>query len=330
MTAPVMPAAGLVAATWEPLDSLVEWDANPRDNEAAVAEVAESIRRWGFGAPIVARAADRRVIAGHTRIRAARALGLAAVPVRFLDLSDAEARALSLADNRLGEIATWDDEALHEALRALAQEDVDLSGLGWSDAEMAALIVEADTGVRRDLLDRYYTPPACALACLRDAAPFLPEPRRIVEPSVGAGAWVDAARELWPNAVVVGYDVDPDAAGLARCDERHVGDWLELGGECDLLLGNPPYKLLAAWLARSVERAPSSLYLLRGTALGSDRRAAWHEANPPARTWTVLPRPVWEGPSAREQTDSSDPVLALWLRGLAGTHRWVRWRREER
>jgi DNA modification methylase len=134
MTAPA-------AATFEALDSLVPWDKNPRLNDDAVADVARSIERFGFGAPIIARTSDRRIIAGHTRWKAASRLGLDVVPVRFLDLTDSEATALTLADNRLGEIATW-SEGLGDVLRDIG--DVDLDGLGWTDDELATLLAIDD------------------------------------------------------------------------------------------------------------------------------------------------------------------------------------------
>lgn len=83
--------------------TLVAWERNPRVNDHAVSAVARSIERFGFGAPIVARPSDRRVLAGHTRIKAAVKMGLATVPVRWLEIADGEADAYSLADNR------WDD-----------------------------------------------------------------------------------------------------------------------------------------------------------------------------------------------------------------------------
>lgn len=133
---------GEAAAEYVSIDSLVPWDRNPRKNDAAIPEVAKSIQRFGFGSPIVARLADRRIIAGHTRWAAAKSLGLSEVPVRFLDLSESEATALALADNRLGEIADWNDAELVESLRALQASDVDLSDLGWDDAALAEMLAD--------------------------------------------------------------------------------------------------------------------------------------------------------------------------------------------
>ena len=131
------------AATWTPIGTIKPWDKNPRRNEAAVDEVAKSIKRFGFGAPILARTQDRVVIAGHTRLKAAQKLGLDKVPVRFLDLDPAMARALALADNKLGELAQWDDEGLADVLRELEEAQVDFDGLGFSDEELEMIIAGA-------------------------------------------------------------------------------------------------------------------------------------------------------------------------------------------
>lgn len=114
---------------------LIPWAKNPRVNDAAIDEVAASIKRFGFAAPILARKADRRIIAGHTRHLAALKLNLLKVPVRYLDLTETEADALALADNKLGEIAAWDDKKLAAILEELRVTDTDLLGLGFGDLD---------------------------------------------------------------------------------------------------------------------------------------------------------------------------------------------------
>lgn len=128
------------AAVWADADSLVPWDKNPRKNAAAIAEVAESIKRFGFASPIIARTADRMVIAGHTRLAAAKSLGIQQVPVRFVDLDPADARLLALADNKLGEIAEWDAETLAQVLKGLDDDGASLGGLGWDEEELGSII----------------------------------------------------------------------------------------------------------------------------------------------------------------------------------------------
>jgi len=135
------------AAEWVDPRSLVPWERNPRINDHAVAEVARSIERYGFGAPVVARAADRSIIAGHTRVKAAAKLGLERVPVRFLDISEREARELALVDNKSAELADWDEDLL----RALQEAgEVDLSDLGWADEELAELEAYGDRDALSD------------------------------------------------------------------------------------------------------------------------------------------------------------------------------------
>lgn len=128
-------------AVWLAPSELVPWVENPRDNALAVKDVARSIERFGFAAPIVARAEDHRIIAGHTRWLAAQELGLAHIPVRLVPgLSDDEAAALALADNRLTEATPWDTEALTTILADLGDR-IELDGLGWSPEELDALQV---------------------------------------------------------------------------------------------------------------------------------------------------------------------------------------------
>jgi ParB/RepB/Spo0J family partition protein len=133
-------ANGEVAAVWVDIAALVPWDKNPRRNIDAVKKVAASIRKFGFANPILARRQDGQVIAGHTRLAAAQKLGLKTVPVRYMDMDATDAHLLALADNKLGEIAEWDDAALTEIFSQLQIEDADLASTGFSDAEVERLL----------------------------------------------------------------------------------------------------------------------------------------------------------------------------------------------
>ncbi|HIA00783.1 MAG TPA: hypothetical protein EYN66_02535 [Myxococcales bacterium] len=127
------------AAEWVDTSKLTPWRDNPRKNDHAVDAVVDSIKRFGFASPIIARM-DGEVIAGHTRLKAALKLGLDRVPVRYMDLDPADAKLLALADNRVGEIADWDDDMLADVLAELADDGATLAGLGWSDDELAGII----------------------------------------------------------------------------------------------------------------------------------------------------------------------------------------------
>ena len=107
---------------------------------APVEAVKQSIRRFGFAAPIIALERSRMIVAGHTRWKAATDLGLANVPVRFVDLDEGEAMALALADNKLGEMAEWDEQMLNEVIQGLDLEGVHLEDLGWTSEELDAML----------------------------------------------------------------------------------------------------------------------------------------------------------------------------------------------
>jgi len=131
------------AAIWVPTAELKAWQENPRRNDHAVPAVMDSIKRFGFASPIIARP-NGEVIAGHTRLKAALELRLDRVPVRYMDLDPADAKLLALADNRSSELADWDDEGLAAILRDLEAEEVDLSGIGWSLDDLADMLQPAE------------------------------------------------------------------------------------------------------------------------------------------------------------------------------------------
>ena len=101
-----------------PLSSVKPYEKNPRKNEEAVAGVAESIKQFGFQQPIVIDK-DGVIVAGHTRYKAAKRLGLKTVPcVRASALSPEQIKAYRILDNKLNEKATWDFETLSEELQS--------------------------------------------------------------------------------------------------------------------------------------------------------------------------------------------------------------------
>lgn len=108
------------------------YDKNPRKiSDEAVEKVANSIREFGFQQPIVVDSAHV-IIVGHTRLKAAKKLGLKTVPVVVADnLTEEQAKAYRLADNKTGELSEWDDDALLEELEELFQDDVDMSDFGF-------------------------------------------------------------------------------------------------------------------------------------------------------------------------------------------------------
>ena len=123
------------AAGWVDIKKLKAWDKNPRRNDGKpVAAIVESIKRFGFASPIIARKAAGEIIAGHTRLKAAIELGLSKVPVRYIDLDPADAHLLALTDNRVGEFAEWDVPMLQEAMGEFSLPDIEIAG--WDSADL--------------------------------------------------------------------------------------------------------------------------------------------------------------------------------------------------
>jgi ParB-like chromosome segregation protein Spo0J len=111
-------------------DELIPYVNNARKNDNAVDAVASSIKNYGFKQPIVIDG-QGEVIAGHTRLKAAKKLGLKEVPVIVADdLTPAQVKAYRIADNRVGELAEWDMELLQLELD-------DIEGFtGFEDLEL--------------------------------------------------------------------------------------------------------------------------------------------------------------------------------------------------
>lgn len=129
----VEPVSGQeVAAVYVDVDALHPWEDNPRNNQP-VAGVAKSIRLYGFGAPIVARKENGEIIAGHTRWKAAKSIGLKQVPVRYMDVDEATAHKMALADNRWGEEASWNEDARQKLLEEATVRDLDAMGFSAED-----------------------------------------------------------------------------------------------------------------------------------------------------------------------------------------------------
>lgn len=106
------------------IDEIIPYINNPRNNDAAVETVAASIKEFGFKQPIVIDK-DGVIVAGHTRHKAAKRLGLATVPcIMADDLTEQQIKAYRLADNKVAELATWDAELLTIELDAITELDM--------------------------------------------------------------------------------------------------------------------------------------------------------------------------------------------------------------
>lgn len=109
-----------------PIDKVKPYPNNPRNNDDAVEYVANSIREFSFQQPLVVDS-EGTIIAGHTRLKAAKRLGMETVPVVVADnLTPAQVNAYRLADNKVAEAATWDMDALAVELEGL-EVDFDMT-----------------------------------------------------------------------------------------------------------------------------------------------------------------------------------------------------------
>ena len=126
--------------TW-PLDRLRPYARNAKTHGPdQVAKIAASMAEFGWTVPVLV-SSDGEVIAGHGRILAATQLGLSDAPVIVLDhLSEAQRRAYRIADNKLTELGEWNDAFLSEELKVLAEDEFDLSLIGFGEAELSALL----------------------------------------------------------------------------------------------------------------------------------------------------------------------------------------------
>jgi hypothetical protein len=120
--------AARISVRWLPVESLTPDPENARvHGPRQIARIADSIAAFGFNVPVLIDGKGA-VLAGHGRVLAARRLGLSEVPTIALEhLSQAERRAFMIADNRLAELASWDDRRLGVELEALKSLDLDFS-----------------------------------------------------------------------------------------------------------------------------------------------------------------------------------------------------------
>ena len=134
-----------------PIDSITPNPDNPRHIEEAVEPVARSIAEFGFLVPIVVND-DNVILSGHTRHAAALSLGMEKVPViKAVGLSKDQQNAFMLADNRLGENASYDTEKLADILKELTGGDYDATLTGFKVEEIDAFI-ESSTSELEDIL----------------------------------------------------------------------------------------------------------------------------------------------------------------------------------
>jgi DNA modification methylase len=257
MTAETCSAGGVMGdlvVIYRATGELIPYVRNARTHsDAQVAQIAGSIREFGFTNPVLIDETGG-IIAGHGRVLAAHLLNLQRVPtIELAYLSDSQRRAYRIADNKLALNAGWNEELLRLELVDLQEMAFDLSLLGFTDAEQAALLAERTEGL---------TDP--------DEVPPVPE-----EPVSCLGdLWILGRHRLLCGDATVATDV-----------ERVLG-----GVKPHLMVTDPPYGVDydPAWRNRAA--AEGTIGQKHATrAIGeivNDDRADWREA------WALFPGDV--------------------------------------
>ena len=135
-----------------PVSEVRPYDKNPRKNTKAVKFVKASIEQFGFKVPIIVDS-NRVIVCGHTRLLAAKSLGMSEVPcIMASDLTDEQIKAFRLADNKVGEFAEWDMDLLGDELDAIADAcDIDMGDFGFDLSEFDNIgLNDEDTEVVED------------------------------------------------------------------------------------------------------------------------------------------------------------------------------------
>lgn len=168
----------------------------------------------------------------------------------------------------------------------------------------------------RDHLDRYYTPDGVARACVATVPDLGARVHRleILEPSCGGGAFLRAIRQRWPDSLVVGLDVDPEAPGfveVAECGQPQHCDFLDFPHSVDLVLGNPPFKHAEQHVRHALKLARVGVgFLLRLAFLESEARIPFWREFPASKVAILSRRPSFTGGG----TDSAAYAFFWWDR----------------
>jgi len=294
-----------------PLRRLIPRVTNPHTHsDEQIQRIMQSILEFGFVNPVLV-GPDEVIIAGHARVLAARKLGLTEVPVIVLrNLSEAQRRALAIADNQLALGAGWDEDLLRLELAALEAERFNLDVLGFDDEELARLLTAAEASP--GLVDE-------------DAVPQVP-----AQPVCRPGdLWLCGSRRN-QHRILCGDATSPDAVARLLGDRKPF-----------LLVTDPPYgiELDSEWRDRAglngcgPAEASYMKHRTEGhteTVISGDTRADWSgafELVPSiqvAYVWhaSIYTREVLNG---LERIGFLYPQQIIWNKGrtvLTRTHYW--------
>jgi len=130
------------------INTIKPYENNPRKlKDSAIEKVAMSLKEYGFRQPIVVDK-DKIIVAGHTRYRASKKLGLKEVPITVVDnLTPEQINAYRIADNRTAEESEWDNELLKMEIKDLEAKDFKLDLLGFNEDQLNDMLFEEKQGL---------------------------------------------------------------------------------------------------------------------------------------------------------------------------------------
>lgn len=201
------------------LDLLKEYENNPRFNDGAVEKVAESIKEFGFKVPIIIDK-DNTIVAGHTRYKAAQKLGLKKVPCIIADdLTAEKVKAFRLADNKVSEYSSWDQDKLYKELMELKVVDFDTEKFGFetknidvSGADLDEIMKQFEGQSKLEIVDDNFN--------VEEAIPEIPT-------TTPGEVW-----QLGIHRLICGDSTD-----------KTTVEKLMNGSKADLFLTDPPYNI---------------------------------------------------------------------------------------
>lgn len=156
-----------IQIVYKSVDELIPYINNPRLNDNAVDAVASSIKNFGFKNPIVIDG-DNEIINGHTRLKAAKKLGLDEVPtIKVEDLTGNQIKAFRIADNKTSEFADWDIELLNIELESIGEM---FTGFDEIEKEMFKSVEEIERRLDEHQApeEEYYCCPKCKYESLKE------------------------------------------------------------------------------------------------------------------------------------------------------------------
>jgi site-specific DNA-methyltransferase (adenine-specific) len=292
-------------------DSLIPYARNSRTHsEAQVAQIAGSIREFGFTNPVLIDA-ENGIIAGHGRIMAAQKLGLAEVPCIRLDhLTETQRKAYVIADNKLALNSGWDETMLALELAELQDDNFDLSLTGFDESELADLLAETIEGETDP--DEVPEPPVNPVTVLGDV--WVLGKHRLL---CGDSTSIDDLRKLCGEQDVDMWLTDPP---YNVAYEGKTKDALKIQNDS---MGNDQFRqfLRDAYVAAdAVMKQGAVFYIWHADSEGYNFRGAAHDAG-----WKVRQCLIWKKSTMvmgrQDYHWKHEPCLYGWKEGAG--HLWA-------